>query len=182
MTFRTPKIVLALAAVPLLIAAIGPAQDTQTVDAGGLKFEAPKGWTPTPTKASMRRAQLAVKKVEGDKDDGELVVFAFPGGVGSIDDNVKRWEGQFKNETGSSPKASRDAVKGKNATVTRVEITGSYTDTLNNKGPFPDYQLLGAIVDQGTTTFVLKFVGPKKTITASKESFDALLKTIEVVK
>ena len=57
----------------------------------------------------------AVRGVEG----AELVVTAFPGGAGSTDQNIKRWESAFKDADGKAPKAETKKVKGKNVDVLR---------------------------------------------------------------
>jgi hypothetical protein len=111
---------------------LGADAPTQTIDAGGLTFEVPAAWKSSPPTSSMRRAELKVSPVEGDHEPAELLVFAFPGGAGSVELNVKRWQSQFKDADGNPPPIESKSVPGKNVTVTRVETAGHYFPT-----PFP---------------------------------------------
>src|SRR4051794_39700711 len=89
-----------LAAVAMLL--VGADEAKQTIDAGGLKFEVPKAWKASPPPAGgMRKAEVKVEPIEGDDYPAELVVYAFPGGAGSVDANLKRWQGLFKDKDGN---------------------------------------------------------------------------------
>ncbi len=98
----------------------------QKVDAKGLTFEAPASWKSSPPTRQMRRAELKVEPIDGDDFPAELVVFVFPGGVGSVQANIERWKNQFKDKDGNPPKVETKKVKGKNVEVTRVETSGHY--------------------------------------------------------
>src|SRR5215212_11143769 len=117
---------LALGAVALVVSGLGADTPTQTIDAGGLTFQAPASWKSAKPTSTMRRAQLSVEPVKGDPEPAELLVFAFPGGGGSAEDNIKRWRGFFKDADGNPPKVETKVVKGKNVDVTRVEAAGHY--------------------------------------------------------
>jgi hypothetical protein len=164
----------------LLVAADGP---KQTVDVNGFKFDAPAAWKSTPSSSAMRRAVLKIEPVEGDDYPGELVVYAFSGGVGSVDDNIKRWQKQFKDKDGNPPKIETKTVKGKNVEVTRAETSGHYTPPQFGGKPEPerpDARLLVAIAVTDKTTYVIKLVGPNKTLTKLRPDFDEMLTTMEV--
>jgi hypothetical protein len=163
----------------LLVAADGP---KQTVDAQGLKFEALTAWKSTPSSSPMRRAVLKIEPVEGDDFPGELVVYAFPGGVGTVEANIDRWQKQFKDKDGKPPKMETKTVKGKNVDVTRAETSGHYVPpNFGRPEPErPDARLLGAIVVTEKTTYVIKLVGPNKTLTKLRPDFDEMLTTMEV--
>ena len=66
------------------------------------------------------------RAVKGDEEPAELVVFAFPGGAGGVEANVKRWQSRVQGQDGNPPKIDTKVVKGKNVEVTRVEIAGHY--------------------------------------------------------
>jgi hypothetical protein len=106
---------------PLLFGADVP---KQTVDAGGLKFQAPESWKSSPTTSPMRRAHLKVEPLEGDDYPSELIVFAFPGGAGSVEANLTRWKNLFKDKDGNPPQIESRKVKGKNVEVTRAHTRG----------------------------------------------------------
>jgi hypothetical protein len=172
---------LSLPAMALLL--LGADTPKQTVDAQGVKFQAPASWKSVPSTSQMRRAVLKIEPVEGDDFPGELVVYAFPGGVGTVDANIERWQKQFKDKDGNPPKVETKTVKGKNVEVTRAETSGHYFPAQFGGRPEPDRpdaRLLGAIVQTDQAAYVIKFVGPNKTLTKLRPEFDEMLTTIEV--
>jgi hypothetical protein len=170
-----------LGAIAIVLGGLGLGADapTQTIDAGGLTFQAPTSWKSSPPSSRMRRAELRVPPAEGDKEPAELVVTAFPGGAGPVEANIKRWQGQFKDEDGNPPKIDSKVIKGKNVDVTRVETAGHYFPMTFPGQPKqvdrPNYRLLGAIVQAGETGYYLKMVGPDKTMQAARPDFDQLI-------
>jgi hypothetical protein len=169
---------LALGGLAVALAALGADDPTQTIDVGGLTFQAPAAWKKVQPKSSMRRAQLVVNPAEGDKEPAELIVFVFPEGAGTVQANVRRWQEQFRDAQGNIPKVESKTVKGKNTDVTRVEVAGTYTDPFAGKGAQPNYHLLGAIVETPRAAYFLKMVGPEKTISAAEADFDQLVASI----
>ena len=166
------------------LAALGGDEPKKTIDAGGRVFEAPTSWKSSTPKSNMRRAQLKVGPEAGDDEPAELVVYAFPGGAGTVDDNIKRWEGQFLNNKGAHAKAETKKVKAKNAEATRVEIAGRYVAPLfpgsNETNDKPMYRLLGAIVTTENTGYFFKMIGPEKTVGKHSDEFDKLIASIKV--
>jgi hypothetical protein len=158
--------------------------DKQAIDAKGLKFEAPKSWKSNPPTGMMRAAELKVEPVEGDDYPAELVVFVFPGGVGPVQANIERWKKQFTDKDGNPAKIDDKKVKGKNVEVTRVETAGHYHPSqFPGRAPEPERErarLLGGIVVTDKVTYVIKMVGPDKTMTKISPDFDALLATAKV--
>jgi hypothetical protein len=175
-----------LGTIALVLFGLGADAPPQTIEASGLTFQAPAAWKSTKPSLPMRIAQLSVEPAEGDTDPAELTVFAFRGGAGSVEDNVKRWQGFFRDKDGNLPKIERKTVQGKNAEAIRVEIAGRYvapkfpgSPELNDK---PNYRFLGAMIQTEKTAYVLRMVGPDKTMTAARPGFDALLASIMVEK
>lgn len=159
-----------------VLVAVGAAQEgTRKVDLSGVVFEAPAAWKQVQPKSSMRRAQLEIPAAAGDPEPGELAVFVFPEGAGTVQANVERWQGQFKDASGKTPPVERKMVKGKNVDVTRVSVGGTFTDPFSGKGAQKGFRLLGGIVQTPKGGYYLKLVGPEKTITAAEKDFDAML-------
>jgi hypothetical protein len=155
----------------------------QTVDARGLTFEAPKAWKSSPPRNQMRRAELKADPIAGDDYPAELIVFAFPGGAGSVEANIERWQKLFKDEQGNPPRIETSKVKGKNVEVVRAETHGEYHPASFGGPPQPvrkDARLLGAIVIAGDTGYFLRMVGPDKTMKKLTPDFDEMLKSIKV--
>jgi hypothetical protein len=163
------------------------AQDKkQTINGGGVTFDVPGSWKSSKPSSSMRRAQLAIPKAAGDKEDGELVLFAFPGGAGSVEANIERWAGQFRGDDNQPPTPKSTKSKGQNTEVTKVELSGRYVapvapgspDTVNK----PDFELVGLIVITPDISYFFKAVGPKATMKAAAKDFDALVASIKLDK
>ena len=125
----------ALAGMAVAVLAVGADEPKKTIEAGGLTFKAPEAWKTIPTRSTMRVAQLQVEPKKGDDFPALLVVYAFPGGAGTVDANVKRWQSQFKDADGNPPKIESKTVKGKNVEVTRVETAGHYSPRRSRAWP-----------------------------------------------
>ena len=129
----------------------------------------------------MRAATYTAPAAAGDTEGGECAVFYFgPGQGGGVDDNLKRWIGQFQQPEGK-PQIKKQTIGG--FSVTTVDLSGAYT---GGGGPMaasrvakPGYRLLGAIVEGPQGAVFFKFVGPAKTVAAQQPAFDGLLKSLK---
>ncbi len=173
-----------LGAMAATLIAIGADAPPQTIDAGGMTFQAPASWKSSKPSSTMRRAQLKVDPTEGDPEPAELVVFAFPGGAGTVEANVGRWQSQFKDKDGKPPEIESKKTKGKNVEVIRVETGGHFVAPESPGSPKllnkPDFHLLGAIVQTPSTGYYFKMIGPEKTMAAAEADFDRLIASITV--
>lgn len=162
---------------------MGADEPKQTIDAKGLTFEAPKAWKPSPPKSEMRRAQLKVEPIEGDDYPAELIVFAFRGGAGSVEDNLTRWQKLFRDDEGNPPKIESKKVQAKNVEVTRAETSGHYYPASfggRKELDRPGARLLGVIVTGEKYSYYIRMVGPDKTMKKLKDDFDEMVKTIKL--
>ena len=104
-------------------------------------------------------------------------------GAGGVEANIKRWQSQFRDESGSPPKVETKTVKGKNVDVVRVETSGRYVAPEFPGSPKtldkPNFRLLGAIVVTDSASYFLKMVGPEKTMVGARPAFDELVRSIE---
>src|SRR4051812_24921505 len=109
---RQHRMGLAVVAVGLL--ALGADDPTREIRAGGVTFSVPRSWKSEEPSSRMRLAQIKVGPEKGDDEAAELAIFAFPGGGGTVQQNLDRWKGQFKAEGGKGPEFKTDDRKGKN--------------------------------------------------------------------
>jgi hypothetical protein len=178
------RTVIAIAALAMAVPSVAGDDAKQTVDAKGLKFEAPKSWKFTPSSRAMRAAELKIQPLDGDDYPAELVVYVFPGGVGPVQANIDRWKKQFTDKDGNPAKLEDKKVMGKNVEVIRAETAGHYHPTaFPGVAPDPDRdgaRLLGGIVVTDKITYVIKMVGPDKTMTKLRPDFDAILASATV--
>jgi hypothetical protein len=169
-----------LATVFLLM---GADEAKQTIDAKGITFEAPKAWKSNPPSNAMRRAELKVEPIEGDDYPAEMVVSAFPGAAGSVEDNLKRWQNFFKDEDGKTPKIESKKVQAKNVEVTRAETSGNYHPASRGGTKEPDRagaRFFGVIVTGEKNSYYIRMVGPDKTMKKLKDDFDEMVKSIKL--
>jgi hypothetical protein len=163
--------------------ALCAADAPRTIDAGGVTFKVPADWKSVKPSSSMRRAQLTVEPLEGDEYPAQLVVFAFPGGAGSVDANIERWRNQFKDDDGNHPKVETRKVKGKNIEVTRAETAGHYTPPPFLSRTDPERRgarLLGAIAQGEKVGYFFRMIGPDKTMQKLRPAFDELIASMTV--
>lgn len=152
---------------------------TQALDVGGLTAQVPAAWKKLRPTSSMRQAELEIPAAQGDDRPGNLAVFVFPQGAGTVQANVQRWQQQFKAADGTTPAVQSETVKGKDVEVTRVEVAGTYVEPpFSGGGTFPNSRLLGAIVETPRAAYFFKLVGPDATIQAAEKSFDAMIGTM----
>ncbi len=152
---------------------------------GPFKVAVPAGWVEQAPASSMRKAQFALHKLEGDSADGELVVFYFGAGQGGgVEANIERWVGQFGQPDGSSSKekakTSKKEVSG--FAVTTVDVTGIYQAPIMPGAPerhnSPGYRMMAAVVETGEGPWFFKLVGPEKTVAKWSESFEQFISSI----
>ncbi|GIW88699.1 MAG: hypothetical protein KatS3mg108_3023 [Isosphaeraceae bacterium] len=157
-----------------------PPSDFRTIRSAGLSFDIPATWKQVAPSNQMRKAQIQIAPVDGDSEPAELVLSVFPGGAGGVEANVQRWQRQFADPNGSPPQVDSTKVKGQNVEITRVELSGTYTDPFSGSGPQKNYRLLGAIVPTADAAYFFKLVGPNQTVLSARPGFDAMLKSVRL--
>lgn len=172
-----------------LLSPVVRAQDKgSVVELDGLKSRAPAHWKVEEPSSRMRSHQIRIPKVKGDSDDAELIVFYFgQGGGGSVEDNIKRWKGQFQAPEGKKIDDVSKVTKSKVGSVdlTVLEVEGIY---LFKAAPFdpnartekkPDYRMVSVVFESPNGPYFIRFVGPAKTIGENKKAFDEWLKSFK---
>lgn len=150
--------------------------------AGGLTWTAPKAWAVSPSASSMRVVTYRVPPAIGDPEGGEVAVFYFGQGQGgSTQANVDRWLAQFKPEQGSAGPGKPVSMKVGAIPVTIVTTEGTYSSGMPGGAmtPKPGWALRGGIAEGPQGPVFFKLVGPKKTVHAVTQEFDAFLKTLK---
>jgi hypothetical protein len=161
----------------------------ETIELGGLKSKAPADWKMQNPSNKLRLYQFVIPKVEGDKEDAELVVFFFgAGGGGSNEDNLKRWKGQFVAPKGKTIDEATKTEKfkvGKGADVLYVDIHGSYK---YKNPPFDpnakevlkeNFRRFGLIFDTDKGPYFITLTGPAKTVERNTAAFDNWVKAFK---
>ncbi|KAB2879441.1 hypothetical protein F9K33_09260 [bacterium] len=176
----------------------GASNKTEDVHSGGMSsmqntqgsevtFKAPDGWLAEAPNNPMRKAQY---RLPGTAGDAEMAAFFFPGAGGSVDANLDRWYGQFKQPDGRQTKdkvvSQIKEVNGLKVTV--VYVTGTYLKSRDGSmmgGPVDEmanYALRAAIVETPNGPWFYKAVGPQKTIDGWSKGFDEMVNSFNIVK
>ncbi len=168
---------LTVAAIAALCGDARAADKESPVALGKFSITAPKQWERKKPRSRIVAHEFAVPAVEGDELEGRVTVMA---AGGSIDANIKRWFGQFKQPDGSSTekraKVEEKEIAGQE--VHLVDLAGTFSD---RRGPaFPavereKYRMLAAIIVTDEAQFFIKFYGPRKTVGENKKRFEKMI-------
>jgi hypothetical protein len=169
-----------------------PSQSTapsmENVASADVIYRTPDGWISEPPSNSMRKAQYRIPGAKGS-EDAELGVFFFPGSGGSVDANLDRWYGQFKQPDGSQTKDKVTSKKSviNSLAVTVVYVSGTYMKPRGGMmgGPVDEmknYAMRSAIVETSNGPWFFKVVGPQITVDKCTDQFNALVQSFEIRK
>lgn len=167
----------------LTVTAVARGADSETVDVSGLKSTVPHGWKTVPT-GPLQLAAFTLPKAEGDKDDTKVLVF-YNGeqGMGTSEQNLKRYRGMFKAPAGENAKVEKTKLGDLN--VTEIDLQGAY---LFKARPFdpsaqavekPDYRMIAVIAEGKKGPFYVRFIGPAKSVEKNKKDFEEWLKNFK---
>lgn len=170
-------------------AAAAPASSTaadaaQPRDAQAPRFQKQAGWEEVATTSKMRVVQYKLPRVAPDAEDAELIVFHFPGGGGSVQDNLDRWVGQFAQPDGSESKdkASSSTRKVGAFALTEMTLCGTYVaETSPGSGERfnkPGWCMNACVIEGPGGPFYAKAVGPSATLAHWRPSWNAFLSAL----
>lgn len=178
---------LAALSVAVCLVANAPADDKPVVvDIGGLKSQAPAAWkkvAPPEKLKAVRHSQFRIAKIEGDPEDGEVLVSYFgPQGVGTIEGNVERWKSFFESPTGEKPKVEKFKVG--DAEVTWVDLHGTFK--ANDPGnpaskavKKPNFRAVYVYFPTKKGPYTMRLLGPAKTIEGQHKAFEQWVKNFK---
>lgn len=150
----------------------GTAQD------GAIDFSVPASWQNEQPANNMRVAQAVIP---GPGGPGNLVVFYFgPGGGGGVEANIQRWIDQMEVPAGTTPEPETFEANGYH--VTWIDVPGTLKPSQMGTGPTteqPNSRLLGAVVEGPGGPWFFKATGPDSTITAERDNFVTMLKSVK---
>jgi hypothetical protein len=154
---------------------------------GGLKSRVPQSWQQKEVNTPNRVLQFALPKQKDDKYDGEMIVFFFDGGGGSVKANIDRWKNMITPPEGKKidDVSKVDELKIGEAKATVLDAQGTYTYKMrpfdpNEKGEKREnYRLVGVVFETSRGPYFIRLVGPAKTIAANKQGFDDWLRNFK---
>jgi hypothetical protein len=149
----------------------------------GLQWTAPSGWKNEGSRP-MRAATYIVPAAAGDRENAECVVYFFGAGQGgSVEANLERWKGQFRQPGGKPAEAQVRKRTVHGLAVTTIDTSGEYSGMggpmAAEKTVKSGYRLLGAIVEGPAGNVFVKFTGPAKTVAANQQKFEQMLASFQ---
>jgi len=151
-------------------------------DLGAITIAPPDAWTPRAPSSPVRQAEYAI---EGESGEATCVVFHFPSGAGSVEDNIARWCGQFAQPDGSDSRESAEisTTTVDDMPVTTVWLTGTYVAEtfpgssvrVNN----PGWAMSAAIVETSDGNYYFKLTGPESIVAPQRDAFDRMIASAE---
>ncbi len=153
-----------------------------------LKSKVPAAWKSQKPSNKFRAYQFQVPKADGDKKDAELVIFYFgEGSGGNVEDNLKRWKGQFQAPEGKTIDDVSTVKKMKvgNVELTYLDIHGTYLYKFPPFDPnakvtrLPEYRRLGVFWASEKGPYFITLTGPAKTVAQNQKGFDDWLKNFK---
>ena len=147
----------------------------------GLKWTAPSGWKNLGSRP-MRAATYNIPPAAGDRDGAECAVYFFGAGQGgSVEANLDRWKGQFRQP--ANAQVRKRTIHG--LPVTTLDVSGEYSGMggpmATEKTVKSGYRLLGAIVEGPGGNVFIKLTGPARTIAAARQGFEQMLSSFDSI-
>jgi hypothetical protein len=141
----------------------------------GLTWSVPSAWRKVEPASNFIAAEY---RIDGDGGEARMTVSKFAGGAGgSIDQNVARWEAQFRDDTGGSVVAhpTKRSIAGCN--VTLVTISGTFKGGVQGAAATdtPDTEMRGALIEGPEGLVVIKLTGPKETVEQVGAEWDQMI-------
>ncbi|MCH7813421.1 MAG: hypothetical protein IID40_05305 [Planctomycetes bacterium] len=150
----------------------------------GLRFAVPDGWISQPPSSAMRVAQFELPGDGPDAGAAQMAVFAGIGG--SVQANIDRWVGQFRDPAKADQKPATETFQKGGLKVTIVRAGGTHTAATMNPNephaaPMAGSALFGIIVEGGPGGNVfLKTVGPAATVEVHLDALHAFAQSVTV--
>jgi hypothetical protein len=154
---------------------------------GAITAKVPASWRSETPSSRMRKAQFVLGKQAPDQDDATLVVFYF--GLsqgGSVEANLARWFGQFKQPDGRSSEETAQVSKREvgGMPVTLADVSGTYAPSAMRPmaptaPPRTGYRMLAAIVESPVGSYYFKLTGPEGTVDHWSDAFSKFVDSIE---
>ncbi len=150
--------------------------DVQTVE--GLSFRVPTTWPSVEPSGAMRKAQFQIPGASSD-GDGELVVFHFGvGSGGDTESNITRWIQQFDADEGATPgRSTIETAAGLKVSTVSLAGTMKPSPMMGQTEAKPGWYLLGSVIEGEGGPWFFKATGPRETLTASRDAYNAMIAT-----
>ncbi|HMP74387.1 MAG TPA: hypothetical protein PKE55_14105 [Kiritimatiellia bacterium] len=156
-------------AQPAAPSGMAPLPDGMNQPSAGLLWTAPEGWEEQPG-SGVRLATFVV-------DGADCAIFTFPGSVGGIEANIRRWWGQLNAGTISDADLA-SFIEAAPAFISSGDLHGRFFDFLAILPGTADLATLVSTLDLGEHTAFIKLTGPREVILNHRDRFLQLSQSI----
>ena len=150
---------------------ISPSGTTRSETVDGLVMSVPEEWVRGEVSGQMRKGSFVMP---GPGGGAQLLVYRFPGGAGTPEQNIERWKGQIE-----GGEAKTRALEVGDLKISAVDVSGRFGGSaMPGVPPTPaieDARLLAAAISGSGDPWYLKVVGPAKTLEVWVPAWDKLL-------
>lgn len=150
-----------------------------------LEFVTPEGWIAEKPSSSFRKAQYRLPHVEGDSEDGQVIVFFFGVGQGGpVAANLDRWRKQFTTPDGKpvgDDAAKIETSEAGGMKITTLDVTGVYRNAMmpgQNAPAKENYRMLAAIIEAPGGSWFVKGIGPAATMAKNVDAFKQFVASV----
>lgn len=157
------------------------------LEVAGLAFTVDESWKNIRPQSAIRVAEY---QLDGANGPAEMAVFYFGQNQGGgIEDNIRRWAGQFTADAGTTSTGGAQVARMEkdNLRLALVKMEGTYDPGSMgpmgpaSTGPKPNYALFGLVVAGGPEGSVfIKVTGPKETISEHNDALEAMAQSVRV--
>lgn len=150
----------------------------------GLALTVNEDWENVKTANPIRVAEY---KINGSAGPAEMAVFYFGQNQGGgMEDNIRRWAGQFTNPADPNAGAQVARIERDNLRIALVKSEGTYNPgSMGPMAPAPEpkdnYALFGLVVEGGPEgSLFIRITGPKETMAENDEDFSTMAQSVRI--
>jgi hypothetical protein len=161
--------------VVILLAGAAAVEAADTLKVGEFTFKPPAPWKVSETPRPMSQGGLILPGKDGGPDLEASFYHFGPGQGGSLQDNIKRYQGMFQADPPA--KVEREEIDFGKRKATLVVITGVYTGSAFRPEPTPkpDHTLIAAVLPSERGDVYVRMVGPSASMLAAKPELKKVL-------
>jgi hypothetical protein len=150
----------------------------------GLAFTVSETWENVKASNPVRVAEY---RLNGSGGPAEMAVFYFGKNQGGgLEDNIRRWAGQFSDTSTTSPGAQVARIERDGLRIALVKTEGTYNPgsmgpMAPQQGPKENFALFGLVVEGGPEGSVfIKVTGPKATLAEQDADLEKMAQSVRI--
>jgi hypothetical protein len=164
--------------------------EAERISRGGLEFLVARSWEDRPVEPGslFRVAAFGLPRVGDDPQDAELVITRFEGGVGSVDENLRRWEAQFeppRSVAADRPPHRLEPLRIDGAEGVLLDQRGTYRAAASMQRPgeqrvLEDARGVFLLLESPAVAWAIKILGSEVSIDAQQGEIDRFVQSLVV--